>query len=405
VWKMFNESGPTVALFGLPVSNLTMSEAVEQIADWIESGTKHQVVAANLDFARNARDSDFLHRLICECSMVLPDGAPLLWASRLLRRPLKERVTAVDLVPALAKLSAKRGFGIFLLGSDGQNAEAASQMLRRAHPGVRLVGSYSPPISSLGEMDDEKMLRKIEIANPDILLVAFGNPKQEVWISRNFHRLQVPVAIGIGGSLDIIAGTLKRAPKWVQRLKMEWFYRMSQEPRRLIPRYARDLRALLWHLPIEVVANRLQPERDRDLPLAVHVQGSNRIVQMPEILSGDECLSLIATAATAARLGQILILDLSLTTRLEADGVGSLVEARRIMMVAQKPVWLASLSNPVRNVLLSTALLDVFRVAESTREAIWLSRQGLPHPDRRKRPRLVSGAVRNQARTRTGTGP
>ena len=125
-------------------------------------------------------------------------------------------------------------------------------------------------------------------------------------------------------------------------------------------------------------------------------------MQIPEILTGDDCLSLIATASTAARLGQILILDMSLTTRLEADGVGTLIEARRIMMVAQKPVWLTAISQPVRNVLVSSALFDLFRTAETSQEAIGLSRQGLQHADRRKRPRVVSGTVRTQPGKLTG---
>src|SRR5580698_5565729 len=141
---MSNDSWRTVALFGLPVSNVTMSKAVSKIAEWIESGTRHQIVTANLDFARNARKSEFLHRVICGCSMVLPDGAPLLWASRLLGRPLKERVTGVDLVVELAKLSDEQGYGIFLLGSDEKNVLEAVRVMKDKYPNARFVGSYSP---------------------------------------------------------------------------------------------------------------------------------------------------------------------------------------------------------------------------------------------------------------------
>jgi N-acetylglucosaminyldiphosphoundecaprenol N-acetyl-beta-D-mannosaminyltransferase len=392
--SMSNESGTTVALFGLPVSNLTMSEAVARIAEWIDSGTMHQIVTANLDFARNARKNEFLHRIICGSSMVLPDGAPLLWASWLLRKPLKERVTGVDLIPELAKLSAERGYGIYLLGGSEQNVTTARETLERMHPGVRFVGSYSPPITTLEEMDDEEILRRIAIATPDILLVAFGNPKQEIWISRNFHQLQVPVAIGIGGSMDMIAGSLKRAPKWIQNLHLEWCFRMLQEPGRLVPRYLRDVKALLRHLPPEVLAHRSQPKQITDWPLAVRMESGNHVVRTPEALTGEDCHEIIAAAHTAARRGQMLILDMALTGRIEADGIGCMIEARRIMMIEQLPVWLTSVSQPVRRVLEAGGLFEMFRTAMTPADAVYLFKMGLQHPERRQRPRGVSGARR-----------
>jgi N-acetylglucosaminyldiphosphoundecaprenol N-acetyl-beta-D-mannosaminyltransferase len=396
VQNMSNESGSTVALFGLPISNLTMSEAVAQIAEWIESGTLHQIVTANLDFARNARKSDFLHRVICASSMVLPDGAAMLWASWLLRKPLKERVTGVDLVPELARLSAERGYGIFLLGSSEENAAEAARVLKEMHPGARFVGSYSPPVARLDEMDDAGILRRIEEANPDILLVAFGNPKQEIWISRNFHYLQVPVAIGIGGSLDMIAGSMKRAPAWIQKLNLEWCFRMLQEPRRLLPRYASDIAALIRHLPAEVMANRSQPEIQTDWPLDVKMEATYRLARIPEILTGGDCAEVVAAAHTAARQGQMLVLDMALTSRLEADGIGCLIEARRVMMVAYLPVWLTGVSQPVRRMLEATSLYDLFRIAMTPADAVQLFKQELTRPERRTRPRGVSGAPRTR---------
>jgi N-acetylglucosaminyldiphosphoundecaprenol N-acetyl-beta-D-mannosaminyltransferase len=182
--------------------------------------------------------------------MVLPDGAPMLWASTLFGTPLKERVTGIDLIPELAKLSAQRGYGIFLLGSSEESSKRAAEVLEERFPGVQIVGRVSPEVQPLHEMDNEELLRQIEAANPAILLVAFGNPKQEIWIHRHRNRLTVPVAIGIGGALDMIAGTVKRAPHWIQKVGLEWCFRMMQEPLRLLPRYARDAAALLSHLPL-----------------------------------------------------------------------------------------------------------------------------------------------------------
>ncbi len=393
---MSNDSGATVGLFGLPVSNLTMTEAVAQIAEWIDSGTTHQIVTANLDFARNARENEFLHRIICGCSMVLPDGIAMVWASRILRKPLKQRTTGVDLVPELARLSAERGYGIYLLGSSPENSATARKILEHRYPGSRFVGSYSPPIAPLDRMDHNDILSRIHAASPDILLVAFGNPKQEIWISHNFHQLHVPVVIGIGGSLDMISGSLKRAPQWIQNLHMEWCFRMLQEPRRLLPRYAHDVISLIKQLPREIMANRRQPGRESGLSLAVEQLGNHRLARTPEVLTGEHCESLLENARAAAGLGEMLILDMTQTTRVEADGVGSLIEARRILMVAHQSVWLTGLSLPVRRVLEATNLFDLFRTALTPEHAIHLAAQGLPHPDRRMRPRMVSGSQLTQ---------
>ena len=115
------QTPPTIALFGLPIANVSMTQAIARIEESILSGQTHQIATANLDFARNSLRDHFIQRIICDCSMVLPDGAPLVWASHLLGSPLQQRVTGVDLIPELAKLSAEKGYGIFLLGSSEQS--------------------------------------------------------------------------------------------------------------------------------------------------------------------------------------------------------------------------------------------------------------------------------------------
>ena len=360
----------TVALFGLPITNVTMPEAVGRVVEAIQSGRTHQIATANLDFARNSLRDPQLQQVICECSMVLPDGAPMLWASRLLGKPLKERVTGVDMIPELARLSAERGFGIFLLGSDEETALAASQVLAKKFPGVKIVGRYSPSVSPLEEMDDERMLEAIEQAKPEILLVAFGNPKQELWIHRNRSKLKVPVSIGIGGALEMIAGNVKRAPKWVQMLQMEWFFRMVQEPFRLIPRYWRDAAALIRHLPMVLAVRQLQPDEVEQGRLRVRDVGAVRVVSTPATLSGEHCAGLVREAHGAIDTDRGLVIDMSATTRVEADGLGCLLQARRVMLTMQSQFWLAEISRPVQRVLQFSAMLDLFQIATSTSAAV-----------------------------------
>ena len=363
----------TVALFGLPITNVTMAQAVARVEEHILSGRTHQIATANLDFARNSLRDQYLQRVICECSMVLPDGAPMLWAASLFRTPLKERVTGVDLIPELARLSAEKGYGIYLLGASEESSKRAALVLEERFPGVRIVGRTSPQLQPLHEMDNEGLLRKIEAADPAILLVAFGNPKQEIWIHRHRDRLKVPVAIGIGGALDMIAGSLKRAPKWIQMLQMEWCFRMAQEPLRLLPRYARDASALLLHLPLGLAVNRMQPEERRQGRLKVEVQGTIRVIEAPMKLSGDACGWLAREAKSAVVAGQTMVVDMSATIRVEADGLGGLLEARRILLGEGLWIWLAGMSNPVRRVLQFSAMADLFRIAATPAEAIYFT--------------------------------
>jgi N-acetylglucosaminyldiphosphoundecaprenol N-acetyl-beta-D-mannosaminyltransferase len=276
----------------------------------------------------------------------------------------------VDLIPHLAKLSAERGYGIFLLGSSEESSAKAAEVLQAQHPGVNIVGRYSPEIRPLHEMNNEEILRRIEVAHPAILLVAFGNPKQEMWIHRHKDRLKVPVAIGIGGALDMIAGSLKRAPRWVQTMQLEWAFRMAQEPQRLLPRYARDAAALFIHLPLGLFANRLQPGERRQGGLQVNVQGTIRLVATPAKLSGDVSTWLVREAKASVAAGQTMVVDMSATIRAEADGLGGLLEARRLLLAEGLWIWLAGMSNPVRRVLQFSAMADLFRIASTPAEAI-----------------------------------
>ncbi len=368
------KSGDTVALFGMPITNVTMTEAVARIEEYIGSGKTHQIATANLDFARNSLRDPYLQGIICECSMVLPDGAPMLWASRMFRAGLRERVTGVDLIPELARLSQEKGYGIFLLGSTEESSEAAAQVLTRRFPKVRIVGRHCPPIAPLHEMDDEDFLWRIEQSEARIVFVGFGNPKQEIWIHRHRDRLPPAVYIGIGGSLDLIAGKLKRAPMWVRKLQLEWLYRMAQEPLRLMPRYLRDSVALLSHLPLGVAANRMQPFERRQRGTAVHVRTGFRVFATPGKLGARAAALLVEEAKSAAGFGETLVIDMTATLRVEAEGIGGLLEARRTMLEQGNWIWLVSMSNPVRRFLQFSAVVDLFRMAPTPAAAIQATR-------------------------------
>jgi N-acetylglucosaminyldiphosphoundecaprenol N-acetyl-beta-D-mannosaminyltransferase len=367
---MAASANETIALFGMPITNVTMEQAVARVEEYILSGRTHQIATANLDFARNSLRDPYLHRIICECSMVLPDGAPMLWASSMLGSPLQQRVTGVDLVPELARLSQDRGYGMYLLGSSEESSQAATKVLTSRFPGAKIVGRHCPPVAPLKEMDHDDLLRRIHAARPRIILVGFGNPKQEIWIHRFKDRLPPAVVIGIGGSLDLIGGRLRRAPRWMRSLHLEWVYRLMQEPWRLLPRYAGDAQALVSHLPLGVVASRMQPFERRQRGSALDQRNGVRVFVTPGKIAGRAAGILLEEAKAAAAAGDSLVIDMSATLRIEAEGIGGLLHARRVMLDAGLWIWLTGISNPVRRVLQFSAVADLFRVAQTAAAAI-----------------------------------
>ena len=229
------------AILGVPFDPVTMTDAVDLIEGMIASRQPHYVVTPNVDFVVQAQSDPELHRILVDADLVVCDGTPVVWASRLLGSALPERVAGSDLVPLLIETAAKKGYRLFLLGATSDCARRAAEKLHRSHPALPPVAHYSPPFRQLLEMDHADIAERIREAKPDLLLVAFGCPKQEKWIAMNYRSLGVPVSIGVGATIDFLAGQVKRAPVWMQQSGTEWIFRLVQEPRRLFKRYVRDI--------------------------------------------------------------------------------------------------------------------------------------------------------------------
>jgi len=181
---------------------------------------------------------------------VLADGVPVLWASRLLGKPIREKISGSDLTVWLAEQFNVTGHSLFLLGAAPGVADEAARVFRQRHPNLTIAGTYCPPMGFENDPDEiAKAIACVRAAQPDVCLVALGLPKQEWWMHQHGEACGVPVMIGIGASLDFVAGTLKRAPRWMQKTGTEWLWRVLTEPRRLWRRYFDDGRlflALLW---------------------------------------------------------------------------------------------------------------------------------------------------------------
>jgi N-acetylglucosaminyldiphosphoundecaprenol N-acetyl-beta-D-mannosaminyltransferase len=228
-----------VAIDGLYFDDVTTDEATQRIVELARMRDKPRYVCTgNLDHLALAEQDAEFRRAYEEADFVVADGAPVVWLSRLGGTPLKERVAGSDLFWTLGRASAEQGVTLFFLGGAAGAAEAAKAELLKRWPGVLVAGMYCPPFETFStEEEQERIATEVRKAAPDVLLVAFGAPKQEKWIAANRERLGVPVSIGVGGSFEMAAGMLKRAPVWMQRTGLEWAYRFAQEPRRLFQRY------------------------------------------------------------------------------------------------------------------------------------------------------------------------
>lgn len=241
---------PDVVLDGVRLRAITERRCIEHILDELDAGRGGWVVTANLAILRQlSRDAE-LRELIAGVSMCVADGMPLVWASRLAGAPLPERVAGSDLIDSLSGAASQRDRSVYLLGGNPGAAEAAAEVLSQRYPSLRIAGTYCPPIGFEQDNDElERMAGALDAAEPDIVYVALGFPKQERLIAR--LRAERPSAwwLGVGISMSFVSGEVRRAPRWMRRLGLEWVHRLCQEPGRLLGRYSRDIPyglGLLW---------------------------------------------------------------------------------------------------------------------------------------------------------------
>ena len=231
----------SVVLLGVPFHVVDFPAAVDWCVQRMKSGPPGYVATANLDFIMQAWRDPELQRILLEADLVIADGMPILWLARLFGPPLPERVTGSDLVPLLSQAAQREQLSLFLLGGAPGTAPLAADILRERHPGLQIAGTLSPARADVLDMDHEEILSALDEARPHCLLVAFGAPKQEKFINLNLRRWRVPLSIGVGGTLDFIAGVQQRAPVLLQKLGLEWLWRLGTDPGRLLQRYRSNL--------------------------------------------------------------------------------------------------------------------------------------------------------------------
>lgn len=366
----------TLVLFGIPFHDVTMAETLAWIDGLIASKRAAYLATANLDFAAQASGDVELQRILVEAELVLCDGTPLVWASRLAGKPLRERVAGSDLVPQLAAHAERMGYKIFLLGGEPAVLAKAAENLSRKHPLLPPVGYFSPPFASLQDLDHESILERLREARPDILLVAFGCPKQEKWIAMHYRTLGIPCSIGIGATVDFLAGKVSRAPGWISALGLEWVYRLSQEPGRLLGRYWKDICFLCR-----------QSWREYQVSRAIRSPASPKSAEVPDC-AGLEVIPWTG-AISAMRLQEFpkpsmtqpFVIDLSGATGLDSRGLGMILRMIRESWAAGVSGCFLAPSLAVRRVIEVTRLERILPMAETMDAAkILLSRESLGKP-------------------------
>ncbi|MGG1664617.1 WecB/TagA/CpsF family glycosyltransferase [Brevibacillus sp. NRS-1366] len=240
-------SKQVATILGVPFSTRGFRETVAYMVERIESGQKTHVVTANPEIVMMAREHQGF-RSIVEQAYVVPDGIGIVYAAKWTNQPIHERVTGVELVEALMAEAGKHEWRVYLLGAKPEVIRLAADKLAARYPKARLVGYHD---GFFKEDEDEQIVQEIAEARPHLLFVALGAPRQEHWMARHRERLNASLMMGVGGSFDVIAGKVKRAPEFWQKLHLEWFYRLASEPSRwkrqlAIPRFVATVLKEKW---------------------------------------------------------------------------------------------------------------------------------------------------------------
>ena len=232
------------------VNNVDMQETIGSIEAMIAEKRKSYVVAINVDVVMKMEQDPYLKKITDDADLTLVDGKPLVWIAKWHKKPVKAKISGSDLVPLLCETAATKGYTIFILGGKEGIADQAKAKLERDLPGIRIVGTYAPAFGFEKDAEElDKINRMITEAHPDLLIACFGCPKQEKWIYENYQKYDATVSVCAGATVDFLAGNVKRAPKWMSDHGLEWFYRFTQEPRRLFKRYfVEDVKVLklIW---------------------------------------------------------------------------------------------------------------------------------------------------------------
>jgi len=256
------------SLLGVPVAMTDYGEAIEVMEGLIRSRERGYICVAPVHSLIVAQDDPEMLAALRGATMVVPDGMPVVWAANLLGANLRDRVYGPELMLRFSDRCAARGHRVWLHGARDQGTLVQlTERMRRRHPGITIVGAYAPPFRTLTAEEEDAIVRRINEAEPDVVWVGLGVPRQEKWMARMRARIEAPVMCGVGAAFDFHAGRVSMAPPWMQKRGLEWLYRIGQEPRRLLPRYVKTNPRFLMAFARQYLAERRHalPRVDGDM--------------------------------------------------------------------------------------------------------------------------------------------
>ena len=222
-----------INILGIGISAINMNDALQHMEHWIKTRQQNYICVCPNHTIMECQKNIELKRIVNSAGLATPDGMSVVWACKFYGHPSVERVYGPDLIMAFSALAAERGYTNFLYGGAERVPEELAEKLFQRFPGLKVVGTYSPPFRPLTPEEDEYIVEIINQADPDVVWVGLGMPKQELWMGQHIGRLNAPVIVGIGAAFDFLSGRKKWAPRWVQRSGLEWLFRLLHEPRRL----------------------------------------------------------------------------------------------------------------------------------------------------------------------------
>jgi N-acetylglucosaminyldiphosphoundecaprenol N-acetyl-beta-D-mannosaminyltransferase len=242
-------------IISLAIDHLTFGECLETVVGWGKERRPSYVCFANVHMVIEAYRSAAFAAEVNKASLVVADGKPLTTACFSLYRKRQERISGMDFMPAALSAAEKEGLTVFLYGSSAELLQRLRAELGRRYPGLKIGGAISPPFRSLTAEETDAHIDQINHSGAQLLFVSLGCPKQEKWMAAHYRRIRA-VCLGVGGAFPVMAGSQRRAPKWMQNLALEWFYRLLLEPKRMLPRYVKTNSQFIYLMGVERLKNR-----------------------------------------------------------------------------------------------------------------------------------------------------
>jgi N-acetylglucosaminyldiphosphoundecaprenol N-acetyl-beta-D-mannosaminyltransferase len=358
---------PLVVLLGLPFHDLSLDEIISECGEMMEGESPRYVVTANVDFTAQADEDVDLRKIVYFADRVVCDGMPLVWLSRIFGHPLKERVAGSDMVPRLLELCAREGHPVYFFGSDLETLKQAGEIAAQRYPGLRVAGCDAPAMGAVVEWDNESICRRMKESGAKLLLVCLGCPKQERWIFANHSETGIPLSIGVGASLDFITGKQVRAPLWMQKTGLEWFWRMAGNPKRLVARYSKDF---LFIIKATFKQARLQSRRQRFKP------GLSRVVPIsaPDVIhlrwEGSLEKGRMEGAPLPDHVDRPVLLNGSGILFMDSGGLGRLVVLIRKCRAQGVDLFIVAPSDFMSEALASAQMASLVTIMASESEAL-----------------------------------